>query len=115
MKIVVNKKYGGFGLSDKAIELYAKLTGLQLEQRTYEEEHAFSNWKFWVDITKDRVFSIYDLKRNDPNLVAVVEQLHDAANTNFSQLEVVEIPDDVDWSISEYAGFEKIEERHRTW
>lgn len=115
MKIVVNKKYGGFGLSDKAIELYAKLAGLQLEQRTYEEEHAFSNWKFRVDITNNRVFSVYELNRTDPNLVAVVEQLQDAANTNFSQLEVVEIPDNVEWSITERDGFEIIEEKHRTW
>jgi hypothetical protein len=90
MKIVINDCYGGFGLSKKALALYNERTGTVL---TYE----------------------YDIKRNDPILVEIVEQLGEAANGDFAELKVVEIPDDVQWQIQEYDGDEWIAEKHRTW
>jgi hypothetical protein len=56
-----------------------------------------------------------DVPRDDPELVKVVEELGDAANGRFAQLEVVEIPADVDWFIDEYDGSESIHEKHRSW
>ena len=53
--------------------------------------------------------------RADPDLVAVVEELGEKAWGNFSELKVVEIPDDVNWHIAEYDGLEHIAEDHRTW
>lgn len=53
--------------------------------------------------------------RDDPDLVKVVEELGDAAGGRFSQLEVVEIPDDVEFVIDEYDGLETIREKHRSW
>jgi hypothetical protein len=44
-----------------------------------------------------------------------VEQLGNAANGDFAELKVVEIPDDVEWIIQEYDGDEWISEKHRTW
>jgi hypothetical protein len=32
-----------------------------------------------------------------------------------AELEVVEIPDDVEWIIVDYDGMEHIAEKHRTW
>lgn len=90
MKIVINKCYGGFGLSKEAQELYSKYAG----------------------VTK---FIEYDLVRNDPHLVRVVEELKKNADGVFSQLEVAEIPDDVKWYISDYDGIETIHESHRVW
>lgn len=90
MKIVINDCYGGFCLSKKALALYNERTGTVL---TYE----------------------YDIKRNDPILVEIVEQLGEAANGDFAELKVVEIPDDVQWQIQEYDGDEWIAEKHRTW
>lgn len=54
-------------------------------------------------------------ERNDPKLVKAVETLGDDAGGSFSQLRVIEIPDDVDWEICEYDGMEWIAEKHRTW
>jgi len=56
-----------------------------------------------------------DIARNDPLLVQVVEELGEDANTRFSNLKVVEIPDDVAWEIDEYDGYEHVAETHRTW
>ena len=52
--------------------------------------------------------------RNDPDLVAVVESLGAEANGKFASLEVVEIPDGIDWRIEEYDGSESVAEG-RTW
>lgn len=48
-------------------------------------------------------------------LVQVVRELGARANGSHADLEVVEIPDDVEWIISEYDGAETIEEKHRSW
>ena len=54
-------------------------------------------------------------RRNDSVLVEVVETLGDKASGKYSELKVVEIPDDVtDWRIEEYDGWEHIAEG-RTW
>lgn len=53
--------------------------------------------------------------RSDPVLIKVVEELGEKANGRCAELSVVEIPDGVDWEISEYDGMEYIAEKHRTW
>jgi len=59
--------------------------------------------------------SQYDIKRDDPHLIKVVEELGEKANGRFANLKVVEIPDDVEWEIDEYDGEEIIHEKHRSW
>ena len=90
MKVVINRKYGGFGLSQKALDLYNEMTGKKVK---------------WES----------DILRNDPILVFVVESLGKEANTRYSELEVVEIPDGISWYIHEYDGKEEIHETHRSW
>ena len=90
MKIVINDCYGGFGLSKEALALFNERTGTVI---TYDIE----------------------IKRNDPILVEIVEQLGESANGRFAELKVVEIPDDVVWGIEEDDGHEWIAEKHRTW
>jgi hypothetical protein len=64
---------------------------------------------------KDWYFREDDVPRNDADLVAVVRELGDAANGQFAKLQVVTIPDDVEWEIEEYDGYEHVAEKHRTW
>ena len=90
MKIVINTRYGGFGLSKEALALFNERSGAVV---TYD----------------------FNIKRNDPILVEIVEQLGEAANGDFAELKVVKIPDDVQWQIEEYDGVEWIAEKHRTW
>jgi hypothetical protein len=93
MKIVINHCFGGFGLSNKAFARYLILT----------------NQKSLKDISE------YEIPRNDPALVQVVEEMGARANGRCAELKVVEIPDGVQWTISEYDGNEHIAEVHRTW
>ena len=106
MKIVINRGYkqlryellSMFGLSGEAFALYHEIKGLTVSR----------------DFTKDS-FTEHDIKRDDPALVQVVEQLGDEANGLYSILAVVDIPDDVKWMIVDYYGQEHIAEVHKTW
>lgn len=90
-KIVINVKYGGFSLSEAALALY----------------------KAKKNITDDD-FYYFDVDRDDPTLVEIVEKLGDDANDKYSKLKIVEIPDDVKcWEIVEYDGWEHVAECHR--
>ena len=92
-KVVINVCYGGFGLSDEAELLYLELTGNE-DGKVYD----------------------YELKRDDPQLVEVVEQLGKHSWGEYAKLRVVEIPDDnVAWLIHNYDGMEHVAEDHRTW
>lgn len=53
--------------------------------------------------------------RTDKQLIKVVEELGEAANGSCARLEIIEIPDGVDWQIDEYDGLETVHEKHRSW
>lgn len=89
MKIVINRQYGGFDLSEEAMQEYCKRKGLS----------SIARW---------------DIQRDDPVLVELVETMPNAGG-KYSILKVVEVPNDVDWVLEEYDGLEWIGERHRTW
>jgi len=63
----------------------------------------------------DCYFYDRDIERTDKDLIAVVEELGEEASGSCAELKVVEIPDGTDWVLSEYAGVERIEEKHRSW
>lgn len=88
-EIVVNRCFGGFGLSEEAYE--------------------------YMGLPWDGYGFTRDLPRDDPKLVACVKELGEAANGIFAELDIVAIPDDVDWEIQEYDGREWVAEKHRTW
>lgn len=135
-KIVINTCFGGFGLSEEAMFAYAKRKGITLypEQRTFgasyftvpKEERVTNTAKPWDDMTLEerRAFNkayakqrLYDkeIPRDDPDLIAVVEELGERANAPVASLKVIEIPEDATWEIDEYDGREHIAEVHRTW
>ena len=103
MKIVINKRYGGFDLSLQATQEYAKLKGYEV---IIDNE---------MDTFYIKELDTYSFSRNDPILVSVVEKLGPLANGNHSYLKIVEIPNDIDWVIEAYDGKEWISEKHRTW
>jgi len=111
MKVVINTDWGGFGLSDDAIRRYAELKGITLVEET--NEYGIT---FYVDqINDESYFEAHDFDRTDPALIQVVEEMGDASFGWAAKLKIVEIPDGVDWYVSDYDGVEHIAERHRTW
>lgn len=53
--------------------------------------------------------------RSNPLLIQVIEELGDNANSRFSELKIVEIPDGTEYEIEEYDGNEWVAEKHQTW
>jgi len=139
MKIVVNRCYGGFGLSHEACLHYAKLAGFKLypfieswDTKGHLIPHTFVPYtgkektRFGIihyskkplikgECDEKAVWYEGHLKRDDPILVRVVKELKKKACGLYSELEVVEIPNGVKWEISEYDGMESVDEVHRSW
>jgi len=149
MEIIINSKYGGYGLSPLATMELAKKKG----KECYFFEYNFKD-KIYIPLTIEQAettflwhaYSVpnpqdYKLHDSDPNglfisankraekiaindcsdnrtdsdLVAVVKKLGKLANGPYADLEIVEIPDEVDYEIAEYDGLEHIAESHRKW
>jgi hypothetical protein len=89
MKIVINRCYGGFGLSDVALTRYKNESGNDV--------------------------SYWNIPRNDAILVNIVEELGEDSWGGCAELKVVEIPDGIEWEIDEYDGIEWVAEAHRKW
>jgi hypothetical protein len=114
MKIVINKKYGGFGLSEEAVLLYGDKKGLNIIAQQDEKVKTITH--YYLDEKKDgNQFGEWEIERTDPVLVEVVEQLGDLANSCYAKLKIVEVPDDVKWYIHDYDGLEEVHEEHRRW
>lgn len=124
-KIILNKCYGGFELSKKAYELYAKKKGLELYTYTMTIENNKCKYKysdgsdfFMIYFTKDfgnnveiskEDYEKYVLSlREDKTLIEVVEELGEEASGTFGELEIVEIPDNAFFIIDNYDGIETL-------
>lgn len=110
-KIVINNCFGGFGLSEEAIHEVARRKGLKLSS----EDIGVTLPLYLHYDQYGNEFCSHDLKRDDSDLVAVVEEMGEDANDGFAELKIVEIPDNVNWQIEEYDGAEWVAEQHRTW
>lgn len=86
-KIVINKCYGGFGLSKDAYEFL----GIKWDDLDFADD------------------------RENPKLIECVEKLKEKANGRGAILKIIEIPDDIEYTIEEYDGIEWVAEKHRTW
>ena len=81
MKIVLNKCYGGFGLSPAARRMY--------EKTEHRKSHNMEEY------------------RTDPALVEIVETLGSMANDDFSKLKIFDMPESTtDYMIYDYDGLE---------
>jgi hypothetical protein len=117
-KIVINRCWGGFGLSDEAFGELLKRKGVEFESRQGKYSTISYYAKGHLD-EDDHYISPYDYTRGeqraDPDLVAIVEEMGEKSWGNCAELKIVEIPDDVEWEVDEYDGMEHVAEKHRTW
>ena len=128
-KIILNKCYGGFDLSKKEYELYAKKKGVEVYTDTSNIEN--DKWKykysdgsdfFMTYFTKDfgnnveiseedyekYVLSLRDEAREDKTLIEVVEELGKEASGMCGKLKIVKIPDNAFFIIDSYDGIETL-------
>jgi hypothetical protein len=96
-KVVVNRCYGGFGLSLAACVM-AEVKGLKID---------------WYDCNVlSRAKGVYRGSRHDPRLIAVIEELGIEASTGeYAQLEIIELKGN-SYRIEEYDGVETLHEPH---
>ena len=118
-RVVVNRCYGGFGLSDEAYEwLIAhgiELWGDDLVDMPHDRECIIVGDNKWLTSFGLYYDNFLDDNRDHPLLVECVETLGDKANGRCARLEVVHVPATVEWEIEEYDGTEWVAEVHRTW
>lgn len=111
MKIVINKRYGGFSVSEA---VYQEL-GLEWDGYGYLADFGLPG-KDEPEYNPDQYRECNSIDvRSDPQLVAAVEKLGEKASGRCASLRVIEVPDDVDVTLEEYDGMEWIAEVHRTW
>jgi hypothetical protein len=115
-KVVINRCFGGFGLSDQAFGAFLLRKGIDYEIATTYGSMSYFYKKGHVG-DDEYYISPYDLleDRSDHDLIAVVEEMGEDANGFAADLRIVDIPDDVRWHINEYDGLEHVAEDHRTW
>lgn len=142
MKVVINRCFGGFGLSKEACQRYWDIKGQQVWIEDDTKFKSFGLFTVWLVPPEDRLESkegeafysmsmeerkaynekhseqtwyYRDVDRNDPILVQLVEENSELYSGRCAELAVVEIPDGVDYEIEEYDGREHVAETHRTW
>lgn len=140
-KVILNKCYGGFSLSEEAHRLYAMKKGFEVfaykndrysaknKQSYYKKleknEDALFKYYFTKDFGNNSVISSEDYAkysfslgagdREDKTLIEVVEELGEKSNSPFSSLVVVEIPDDLEYVIDDYDGIETLHQKVQEW
>jgi|APCry1669189034_1035192.scaffolds.fasta_scaffold83377_3 hypothetical protein len=113
--IVINRAYGGFGLSREAVLLYLDLVGITYTLEDQEDRDTQTRLGSKIMVNNKEFFERYDIERNDPALVTTVRRLGKNAAGEFAKLKIVEVPVGVEWYIEEYDGQEWVAEKHRTW
>lgn len=135
MKVAVNKEYGGFGLSDKALEMIMRRKGFECvryKQTKFKYEDEYDEYVRVDDSTDgfdtmlgsylikdigavvdnlpgELIYNDFDIARTDVDLIAVLEALGNEDVSFGSKVVIIELPDDAVWKIVEHAGYEKLE------
>ena len=115
MKLVINRCFGGFGLSPAAVLRGRAISGDPkwgpvLPGETYDDGSVSPPSRLL-----DKHQPYREANRSDPTLVAVVEEMGAAASGELAKLVVIEIPDGVEYDIDDYDGMESVHEQHRSW
>jgi hypothetical protein len=102
-KVVYNACYGGFGLSNEAMDRMVEL-GYDLKLNSKYNPNAKS--KYGDTAQKYECWGYVDCPRHDPILVQVVEELGDKASGECANLQIEEVYGS--YRIDEYDGNESV-------
>lgn len=120
-KVVINRCYGGFGLSEAAFDRLLEAKGVPYEKVKKKDGLNYGPDYYHAGHVGDDEFYIspYEFhsweNRADQDLVRIVEEMGEESWGGFAELKVVDIPDDVEFTVMEYDGIEWVAEKHRTW
>lgn len=127
MKVVINRCWGGFGVSTEAMKELIKRNCAAVSKEEWIDE----SWTHLEDagdgylvvrgigglLVKDGTLYSYDRSnRTDSTLIALIEEWgNERVNGKYASLKVVEIPDGTRYEIDDYDGMESVEEVHASW
>lgn len=111
-EVVINTQFGGFSISEEAVEWLREHDYDAGEECTLPGEY-YDDGSGPVDDYKSSFG--FRLDRDDPGVVEVVRQLGSKASGEHASLSIVEVPSDVDWVIDEYDGQEKVVDPNASW
>jgi hypothetical protein len=104
MKLLINRAYGGYGVSNEAIELWFTKKGLPM--RT--EIDKYGDKRYYHD---DKL--VWSIDRTDPTLIEIFEEIGSKRTSGeHANLCLEELPDFAHYFIGEYDGQEWIDD---TW
>ena len=104
MKVLVNRCYGGYGISPKAFNAYMR------KKNIFFTECDEDNYPV-CKLEDGSTFHGHDIERNDPLLVQVFEELGSEEFSGFcSNIGIETVPDNTFYSIHEYDGMEYIDQ-----
>lgn len=116
-KIVYNDCYGGYTLSDKAIDWLSEHGSEKTKNFIAQKRIEAKEKEDFSSASQERIYEVTNfyvmdavrslLKRHDTDLVAVVEALGKEVNGTFSKLAIAEIDEDK-YFIDEYDGRETV-------
>lgn len=144
MEIVINKCFGGFGLSTQALYELIKMNSSAIEKmriseyssnvknfQQFKDKYTWPRYKEYKDgyvwdemipvlFKDDYVFCLKDDYENKTerfhlDVIKIVKKLGTKANGTHAKLEIIEIPDNIKWEIDNYDGMESVHEKHRSW
>lgn len=101
MKIVLNKDFGGFSVSEKVCK----------ELKIGWDNYGYLDNKD-LKIESDN----YLAYRSDIKLINAIEKIGlKESSGEGAHLKIVEVPDDIEWKLDYYGGIETIHEIHANW
>lgn len=113
-QVLVNKCYGGFGISRDAELLYLERAKIDYLFRDRDSRNDTERWGQAI-VVNGQEWNSRMLPRDDVDLIAVVQELGELAWGEHAELTVIEIPATIEWEINEYDGREWVAQTHKRW
>lgn len=131
-RIVISNYEEGFNLSLEASKKYLELCGKEcyfylydyirniFNRVEYDRVKNRPHWDYYISSQDEGrcphklnfLFNEKSIKRNDENLIKVIEEL-DREQAAF--FKIIEIPEGIEWEIEYNESSEYVSEKHRTW